>query len=285
MNEDELREFLNSFNARAGKLGIPHRQRPAAAFRALSESKGLIIHFPSPLTTFVTTWFEQNSPPGSHALGAIFTGAYFFDAACWKVEIPVGYGTFQLEIRDGIRSMPEPVYERLAADKRQLMDYALYWCDCCDYGYGFNSLYTTYQGPAKAMLFAADEQLRTIVSLLLEHRRPLSAASEASRMAFEMFLKCFLLHHVGLDLERVKGIGHNLSNLLKTIVENPAGSGLRPLTPHVAAFPRVGERYGGRQPMLDRVSFLHSIAQWTGTAFVRTLTDRNTRKRMNLPAT
>jgi hypothetical protein len=85
-------------------------------------------------------WYEVNSPPNAHEIGAMYRAAFYFDAACWLVEIPIGFGTVQLDARKGLNSMPFAISERLFKDPAKAAEYVAFWCDCLDYGYGFASL-------------------------------------------------------------------------------------------------------------------------------------------------
>src|SRR5579872_3899250 len=93
-------EWLELQNQRMGDEGVPYPRRPFKAIENWTLENGCSISFPSPTADRVFSWFESHSPKGAHAIGAMFTGAFYFDAYFWKVPIPIAYGTVKINALD-----------------------------------------------------------------------------------------------------------------------------------------------------------------------------------------
>jgi len=100
IDEKGLDGWLQSTNARYRSEEIPHRHRPFKALSDFSREFNCSIDLAPPTANTIFEWFEAHSQPGSHAVGALFTGAFYFDACFWPLYIPLGYGTFTLNALD-----------------------------------------------------------------------------------------------------------------------------------------------------------------------------------------
>ena len=80
MTPDEVTDaWLGEANERYRHLQIPPIGRPFKALSELSTKSGPIA-FDLPVAAKVFSWFQANTKPGSHSIGAMFSGAFFFDA-------------------------------------------------------------------------------------------------------------------------------------------------------------------------------------------------------------
>ena len=103
MSPDDITEaWLVAANERFRQLNIPPKRRPFEALRELSVSQRLSIGLNSPAAEKVFKWFLAHTQPGSHAIGALFTGVFYYDACFWPVTVPVFYGRVQLNAFDAL---------------------------------------------------------------------------------------------------------------------------------------------------------------------------------------
>ncbi|MGA3053825.1 MAG: hypothetical protein ABSD63_06435 [Candidatus Korobacteraceae bacterium] len=273
-------DWLERFNQRMGEEGVHYSQRP---FRAISEwtrLRNCSVSFPSPTASKVFNWFQARSAEGSHEVGSVFTGVFFFDSYFWPVYIPIAYGTPRLDALDWLHKMPEPVKQDLVANKEMLTEYVLLWTDCLDYAYGFEDLMATdaCSGFALELLLSADRSLRATVELLTQKNRPNSKAIETARMSTEMFLKAYLAAHAGLDPERAQNeLGHKLLVAAEECLAVSSNREFELLRQAVNIYPPVKERYKGKKYSSLELWRSYSVAQTSAVIFIRSLTDRDSR--------
>jgi len=272
-------EWLEKLNTKMGADGIPHIRRPFEAISTWTRDNNCSICLDSPTAEFVFQWFKVHSPDGSHAIGSLFTGVYFFDAYFWKVSVPIAYGTVQLNALDQIVELPEFLRNRLMADRERLVDYLTLWTNALDYGFGVDDLRGCRKlvGFAAELAAGADQELRATVRLLTESRHANSKAMESAGLATEMFLKAYLARHVGLTELEAKQLSHNLA---KTADKCKRVKGLiefERIAQLINVFPAWGARYKGNDYDNMRLWVAYSVAQFAAATFTRSLTDRDSR--------
>jgi hypothetical protein len=135
------------------------------------------------------------------------------------------------------------------------------------------------------LLKSGDQQMKAAVSLLLDGDRPNSKAGEVAAMATEIFLKAFLASRGSLtESDAKKKVGHNLEEALTRCAVVDPKSELLNIQPHLGVFPDVNQRYRGSEMPLGLLWRSHEIAQFVSTTVCRSLTGRDTRKTLRVPA-
>ena len=192
--------WLQKINREFRGQNVSVRQRPFLALdRYCKDFKVKALTLESPPAKAIFDWFSANTKPEAHHIGPMFTGAFYYDACFWPVNIPIGFGTFKLEATDCLRSMPDILKKDLISVSQDAWSFALFFADCLDYAYGFNDIceMTNFSSFGISLLKNADKELRTAISQLFEHH-PNSGAAMSSRMSVEMYLKVFLVLKAGL---------------------------------------------------------------------------------------
>lgn len=276
--------WLDKLNRKMGQGDVPYIRRPFEAIRIWTIENRCSIRFDSPVAQAVFRWFEAHSPAGAHAIGSLFMGVFYFDGHFWRVSIPLAYGTVRMNAVDSLIDLPEPTRKWLMESRKDLFEYCALWVDVMDYAYGINDLRHGggVSGFAAHVATSADRELTATVRLLTEPtRQPNPKAMESARMATEMFLKAFLAAHAGLtESGAQQQLGHNLA---KAAEQCQIVSGKREyaaIAKAVAIFPPIGARYEGNMYNNQSLWEAYCIAQASGTAFVRSLTDRDSRNQM-----
>lgn len=277
-------KWLHEFNRKMGDGGTPYAQRPFEAIRAWTKENHCSFEFPSPAAKAVFDWFEAHSPKVAHAVGSLFTGTFYFDAYFWKVSIPLAYGNAFMNAFDSIEDFPEPVKKQLMDSRDHQFDYCSLWVDLMDYTYGMDDLRHGggVSGFAARLATSADRELRATVRLLTEPpQHPNPKAMESARMATEMFLKAYLAAHSGLnESDAQRQLGHNLVKAAETCERISKPDEFGDVKNRVSIFPPVGARYEGQYYDSGTLWAAYCIAQFVGTVFVRSLTDRDSRAQM-----
>lgn len=281
IDQRTLDNWLTSVNARYRAEEIPPRHRP---FRALSDySREFKCSFTldSPIAKSILDWFYKHSAPESHAIGSMFTGAFYFDAYFWPMHIPIGYGTFSINAFDCLETMPETVKEHLAKSQQDSTNLALYWVDCCDYAYGFDELQKSNKLGSKAVTFLnnGDRELRGAVAQLL-FPRPNTKAILALRMACEIFLKALLIQEKNLTDSQLKNLSHKIKDIAADCRLATGVPEFDDVATAANVFPEVSERYDGDEWKLSEVWKALCIAQVTATAVVRHYTNQDIRSQV-----
>jgi len=281
IDQRTLEDWLNSTNARYRADEIPLRQRP---FRALSdfqrEFKWLFM-LDSPIAKSILDWFDKHSAPGSHAIGSMFTGAFYFDLYFWPLHIPIGFGTFSINALDCLETMPEAVKEHLAKNQKDSSNLALYWVDCCDYAYGLDELQKTNKLGSKALTFLnnGDRELHGAVAQLLSSK-PNTKAILSLRMACEIFLKALLVQEKNLTDKQLKGLSHKIKDIAADCHFATGVPEFDTVATSASVFPDVSERYDGDERKLSEVWNALCITQVAATAVVRYYIDRDMRSQV-----
>lgn len=235
----------------------------------------------APIAKSILDWFYKHSAPGSHAIGSMFTGAFYFDAYFWPMHIPVGYGTFSISAFDCLETMPEAVKEFLAKNQQDAKNLALYWIDCCDYAYGFDELQKTNKLDSRAFVFLnnGDRELRGAVAQLLSPR-PNTKAILALRMACEIFLKVLLIQEKNLTNSQLRNLSHKIKDIAGDCHVATGVPEFDSVATAASVFPEVSERYDGGEWKLSEVWNALYVAQVAATAVVRHYTDRDMRSQV-----
>jgi hypothetical protein len=273
INETELEKLNEEFR----KEDIEPRRRPFEALRRISMRTKRSIIFPSVEADFVFRWFEANTKPGSHTVGFQHQGTYYYDSTFWSVNIPIIFGSVQLNALDALHEMPQKIKANLSGNRKDIWDYIIFWADCIDFGYAYDDLYKdkNYDAFGRQLLCAGYEELSSATTLLLEHR-PNKRAIMNCRMATEMLLKCFIAFKDGLTETQAKNLGHNLENIFEKFLEVSGYQHLAEIKNLLRVFPDIHERYKAQEA--DNLSLFNGycFAQSIGALIARAFTDRNT---------
>ncbi len=132
--------WLEELNRLLSEKQVPHSARPFEAITELSRVWNCEVNFNSPQVKSIFSWFESHSPKGSHAVGSLFTGTYYFDAYFWRVSIPLAYGIVPLNPLDSIEGASDSVKTQIQTNKERFTDYLFLWVDTMDYGFGIDDV-------------------------------------------------------------------------------------------------------------------------------------------------
>lgn len=279
MNPAKLDTWLVNVNRRYRDEEIPHKLRPFQACSDYSREFDCAFLFDSPLATNIFEWFRSRSEPEAHMLDSLHTGAFYFDAYFWPVNIPIIYGTFVLDMLECLSTMPENLKTDLQQNIQDFWRFAIYWADCYDYSYGLNDLEQNSKLSPRAMTFLlnADKELIGATSQLTT-RRPNPKAILACRMACEIFLKAALIQELNPSKQQLKKLGHNIDALANACHEATSVDAFKEIASATEVFPDVSERYDGKDRPLSVVWNALAVAQFAASTVIRLYTDRNMRK-------
>lgn len=270
-------DWLNKLNKEFREAGIEQPRRPWVAIQRYSAEFNTSVDLTSGLAKKIFEWFAAHSKPGAHQIGNLYESVYFYDSAFWPVSIPIGYGTFKLNVLESLDQMPKHISTELWSDRKQAWDYSLFWADCVDYGFGLDDLTKddTLNKFGMRLLLSGDQELRAAISIL-KQPRPDSRAILNCRMAVEIFLKAFIALKVGLTENQAVAIGHNLNKGFDKFIEVSGFTHWKPVRDRLSIFPEVRARYEPQEVPLNLLWEGFTIAQSLGVTSIREHTDRNT---------
>ncbi len=266
-------EILEQINSQMSKEGIPHIRRPFEAIVRLSKQYGIQVKIPSAFSDEIFTWFNRRTKPGSDFIGSLYKSAYYYDSEFWPVKIPIIYGSVALDPMTCITGMPEQIREGF--HKTRGSDYLVFWADCMDYAFGFDALARSHDLDMHGLklIKAADQKLRSSVTLLLE-ARPNKSAIMRSRMATEIFMKSYIALKIGLSEKEAKDIGHNLKKGLDQFIAASGMTHLKKFEEKLVVFPPMGERYSEQLVSSSALWDGFVVAQSFGVLVTREFTKR-----------
>jgi HEPN domain-containing protein len=279
-----LLNWLESFDRRMALEEVPHRARPIRAWCEWCRETGESFGIEDPKAKQIFQWFELHSPPGALYVPSVFTGAFYFDAYFWPVDIPMVFGTQALESRDTLAGMPATTQRRLFEAPDDLEDFKALWADCIDYGHGYRDLHLEFGATEfwQRMIVSADRKLRSAVEDLCKPS-PGENAMQSSREACEMALKGLLARDHSLtedDAKNPKKFYHDLSKLLEAVLHVAPNQIFSEAKARLCVFPSVGDRYAAKPYRSSDLWASYKIAQAIAAEVMRAFTPRNTRKQI-----
>ncbi len=284
----DLDKWLEVTNSDLSKEDIPHIRRPFEAMRRLNLERRVSFMLSSPLAKHIIRWFEEHSPTGSHGIGAMFTSLFYFDSYFWKVDVPLAYGTVQLNALDALREMPEVIRDQLQRSTPTLWVFIALWVDSLDYAFGFEEVGRGSRLPAignvafaEQLITSAHRELTATVRLLTEERRPNPKAMETGRMATEMFLKAYLALHGSLsELHAQRKLSHDLEKALAECESARPHADLSDLRQFLGLYPQIGARYQALSFDSHQLWSSYATALRSGVTVIRSITNRDSRSQI-----
>jgi hypothetical protein len=224
----------------------------------------------------IQKWFEENSKPGLHHVGAIHEAAYFYDSQFWTVSVPLVFGEVKIEPTSSLEEFPEKLKQDLLRNPRDLFDYAIFWADCFDYGFGMEDIRTTSNLNAYGLqlLKSANQELG-IATLALTQNRPDSRAILHCRMAVEIFLKSFLALKTNATDNDLKKINHNIDKALTEFIKVSGYENWENARNQLKVFPSIEDRYKEQRLSTSQLWLGYSLAHSLGATIMREFTKRN----------
>jgi len=283
ISEEQLIKWLAQKNENYRQNDIPPKRRPFLALSDLSKEFRISLSFDSKLAKGIFNWFTANTQPGSHAMGSLFTGVFYFDACFWPVFIPIGYGRFKLNALASLETMPEQMKSQLQQNQKEIEIYCCYWIDCVDFAYGLDDLRKDQKIPilGKSFLENGEREIESVISQL-SFERPNSKAILSARMAVEIFLKSLLVVKGNKNEADLRGIGHDISEAMNQCFTLTSAKEFAALKSMLGIFPDVSARYTGNEFPMRTVWEAYCIAQATATMVVRILSGRDSRPKINI---
>lgn len=274
-------DWLKKINEKLRQQDVHPKARTFLAIKEFSKEFNYpFLDFTSAEARTIFNWFSENTKPGSHAIGSMYKGVYYFDSCFWSVNIPFGYGKqFCVNALDFLQ-MPDNLKQQLESDSRESLEFMSIWVDCSDYAYGYDDIFKlkSFNELATNYIRSAHKELQATVSLLLEDN-PKPKAIETASMAVEMFLKAILvIKDDSWDEDKLrKKINHDLSKAINYCVSVTGSKELQTLRSRVSLFPPVGDRYKGKTQKTADLWQGYALAQEVGAIFTRMFSDRDTR--------
>jgi hypothetical protein len=280
IERNDLDSWLSLANIRYRQEEIHPKGRPFRALSEFTQEFNCSISLNSPIAKTIFDWFTENSQPGSHAIGSLFTGAFYFDTCFWPLSIPIGYGTFALSPYDSLETMPQLLQNQVNESSDDCWRLNLYWIDCCDYAYGVDDIQKQGKLNPKALTFIqnADRELVGAVSQLLIPR-PNTKAILALRMASEIFMKAILIQEKNLTDQQLKrNFSHKIEDIADECFAITGIPEFKTVFDNIGVFPaNVSDRYDGGEWKLSDVWKAVYITQIAATAVTRFYTSRDIR--------
>ncbi len=276
--QQSLKNWLESTNARYSAEQMPYQHRPLRALLDYSRDFGCKFAHDAPIAQSILNWFYERSAPGSHAIGSIFTGAFYFDAYFWPLNIPIGYGSFKINPFDCLESMPNVIKENVAKSPEDSDGLLKYWVDCCDYAYGLDEIQKLNLLTPGTLSFIENGNLELSGAIdQLVTTKPNPKAILSLRFACEIFMKALLIEKKGLDNTQLKKLSHSIKDIAKECYTVSGVSEFKIVADSAIIFPDVSDRYDGSSRNLCDVWSAVVITQVAATTVIRCFSKRDMR--------
>jgi hypothetical protein len=282
IDQNSLETWLTSANIRYREEEIHPKGRPFRALSEFTQEFNCSISLNSPIAKMIFDWFTVNSQQGSHAIGSLFTGVFYFDTCFWPLSIPIGSGSFALTPFDSLETMPESLQNQVSESSNDYSRLILHWIDCCDYAYGVDDIQKQGKLSPKALTFIQNgdrELIGAVAQLLIP--RPNTKAILALRMASEIFMKALLIQEKNFtDQELQKKFSHRIVDIANECFTISGLPEFETVSQTAGIFPGVSDRYDGHEWQLSEVWKAMCITQIAATAVTRFYTSRDTRPQL-----
>ncbi len=277
IDSKELESWLVLKNAEYHANEVPPIQRPFKAWSDLAREFKCSIFLSDPISEAIFDWFYKNTKPGSHSLGALFTGAFYFDTCFWPLSIPMAYGKGSFNALKCLDTMPSTVKNSLSESRQDLWELVVYWRDCIDYAFGIDKLINENQLDKKAHNFLRNghrELIGAITQLLWS--RPNTKAILSLRMSCEIFLKVLLIQEKKLNDNqlRQRPFGHNIKSIADECLNISGMQEFDTVAKCAKKFPKVDERYEGDEYKLSEIWDALCLTQIAAAGVTRYYTGR-----------
>lgn len=278
LSPTDLRSWLAAANRRYSAEGIPHKERPFQAVSDFTREHSCSLAMDDPLAKTIFDWFFENSPPGAHQVGPVYTGVHFYDTAFWPVHVPLTFGKVSVNAMDCLETMPPQIKKILEANHRDIRTYVVHWANCMDYGYGQMDLdgASPIQPRALQLLNAANAELVGANAQLLV-LRPNVKAILGMRMASEIFLKAVLVQERNFTDSQLMKISHKLEDAANACAEATGERAFEDIAKRASLYPPVSARYDDTEWLNTCVWQAASLTQLTAATVTRLYTDRDMR--------
>lgn len=205
-------------------------------------------------------------------VGPSFMSVFFFEEIFWRVAIPLGYGSFQINVLESLPVMPIQFKERLVHDPISADAYKRHWADCQDYAVGRSTTELQFASSAAGEFFAAlDRDLSSAVADLSQ-KKPNSNALQHSRLATEKSMKAFLCARHGFTVETLrKQFGHDIDKLAAEVESRAPGSELATIKARTFVLGEYSDRYSSKTHSRGELWSAYRCAQSAASALVRCL--------------
>lgn len=272
--------WLRAINERFRNTEIPPNIRPFLAVGEFSEEFKFPISMSSEITDYIFTWFYENTKPGSHTIGSLYKGAFYFDSCFWQIDIPIGIGSCYVNTFDRLRSMPDNLKAEIKLNRQLWWNFTFFCIDCWDYAYGYDNILKLNNLNQLAINFikSAHKELQATVSLLLEDK-PQAKAMETARMAVEMYLKSILIikNNWSDEKELRSKFGHDLIKTAEKCIELTQSQEIKHIKNQLLIFTAIKSRYEGKDWTASELWLSYQLAQMIGTTFTRIFSNRDSR--------
>jgi hypothetical protein len=275
-------DWLRTINEKFRREDVPPKARPILAILEYSKQFNCSWISPSDIDKTIEGWFYENTKPGSHKIGSLYKGAFYFDSCFWQIDIPIIIGCYRVNAFDSLTSMPDNLKIEVQAKHQILREFISVWLNCVDYAYGYDDILqlNKFSQLSLSFLKSAHKELQATVALLLEDT-PQSKAIETARMAVEMYLKAILIIQNGWNDEtQVKKIGHDLATAVQQCIEVTNNQDIEMIKEQLNFFPSINERYKAKEWKASELWFGYSIAQYIATTFTRIFSNRDSRNQI-----
>lgn len=282
LTKKKLQDWLAEKNRHYRQEEVPYRARPFLACQDYSQEFHFAFSFNSDLSNYIFDWFKARSALDAHALGALHTGAFYFDAHFWALEVPIIYGAVKIDPLSCLSTMPDAIKLDLCNSKEDMRKLCCYFADCVDYSLGFDDFKRVEKASIQAleMLKSADRFLLRAVSQLNIENLNTNSIMDCG-MACEMFLKFVLIQERGFDDNRLKkNFGHKIKKLAQVCYEELKLEEFRRIAEDADSFLDVSERYKGKEYKSSDVWRALAATQLVGAAIMRFYTGRNIKAQM-----
>lgn len=280
-DQQKLEEWLSAVNERYRKEGIRQVSRPLRALSDYSSEFRHSFRMGSDVDQFIFDWFERRSKPGSNAIGPLYTGVLFYDCCFWRFSIPIGYGSFDLQLPNSLQEMPKTtqldLFAQMQKDSSTLMLTMEHWANCIDYAYGFADLSdgNLLNLMALERLRSGDQELRGANAQLLADRI-IPKCIIAFRLSVEIFLKAVAWQEgIVRSKDEEKKYGHKLQSLALACANRTGTDSFNYLAKKINIFPPINARYEEVDDKLETVWEAAFLAQSVATDAVRLYSDRD----------
>lgn len=281
MDSKLIADWLEATNEEYMLQHIPQKERPWKAMMDYSSKFKVSVVLGSELADEIFNWFKSNSKPGSHAIGPLFTGCFYFDTTFWRLDVPVFYGEVSLSPFYLLDDMPKNIIDKIKNNPQHSHALAVYWSDCLDYSLGYEFIISQNCLNEKSLIFfknAHKELVGSISQILLP--RVNEKAILSLRLSTEIFMKSCLLQELELTEKQLKGLSHKIEDIATECYKATRDAEYLDAASCMSVFPHISSRYDGEDVSFSDLWLAIKITQRIASTVTRRYTPNDIRPQL-----
>ncbi|MBU0516835.1 MAG: hypothetical protein KJ621_18940 [Proteobacteria bacterium] len=275
-------ELIKSIEKELIAQEVLPKARPLKTMMEIGKSLNIPVSFfdsNDEIVRLVEEYYKEHYKQEDLAIGAIHRGIFCFKDLYFLLEVPIVYGTVEIDCMRSLMDMSDEMKKELRSSNEDWRIFIDQHCDLYDFGLGIYDPGFEKRMSSRAFewFLKAKEHLESATEILMSSSKK-QTAIEISRLATEMFFKGALVSKGYTDNDMKRKFVHNLPKLVKEVVNNFPGIDYERLFRAINMLShKEDERYYDKGYSRRQIGLAAMSAQFVAGEVTRQISGRNIR--------